>query len=179
MELAAGYGRTAAHPGTVSAFGRMPMRNRGRGVARLCGRRPRGHVGIGAGYKSFTRHRGGRKQPHEKKKCCARRCDGPDPRPRREYGGACPGDPGSGQAEPGRRITGAGTQAAWAGRKLASGSEAAARPERTGKSKARRIGSWRARRSGASPTSPSCPNTGRHMLLNRERHHARPVRYTP
>ena len=66
MELAADYGRTAAHPGTVSAFGRMPMRNRAWGVARLCARSPRGYVGIGVGYKSCTRHRGGRKLPQKK-----------------------------------------------------------------------------------------------------------------
>ncbi len=93
-------GAQPPHPGTVSAFGRMPMRNRVRGVARLCGRRPRGHVGIGAGYKSCTRHRGGRKLPQEKKICLCPplRRTGPAPapgirrglprRPRRRAGGA-------------------------------------------------------------------------------------------
>lgn len=180
MELATAYGRTAAHPGTVSAFGRMPMRNRVRGVARLCGRRPRGHVGIGAGYKSCTRHRGGRKLPQKKKICLCPplRRTGPAPVAGNTEGLA-PETPAAGRREPGRRIMGAGNLAAWAGRKLASGSEAAARPETARKRKTRRIGSWRARRSGASPTSPSHPNIGRHMPRNQARHHAQPVRYTP
>lgn len=173
-------GAQPPHAGTVSAFGRMPMRNRVRGVARLCGRRPRGHVGIGAGYKSCTRHRGGRKRPQKKKICLCPplRRTGPAPAAGNTEGLA-PETPAAGRREPGRRMMGAGNLAAWAGRKLASGSEAAAWPERTGKRKVRRIGSWRARRSGASPTSPFRPSTGRHMLLNQERHHAQPVRYTP